>query len=131
MRTRFASSTHSRTRRSFCFTPACSWTARRKDGQRGGRGSSDSRLGPNVYVKLSGLGTFVRSCTQNEWQPLIEQTVDVFGPDRCMFGSNFPIEKLWTTYSELVRVFLASVAQYTSAEQHRILCGVAADVYKI
>jgi predicted TIM-barrel fold metal-dependent hydrolase len=85
----------------------------------------------NVYVKLSGLGTFVRSCTITEWQPVIEQTVDVFGPDRCMFGSNFPIEKLWTTYSDLVDVFQASLARYSPAERQRMLYGVAADVYRI
>jgi predicted TIM-barrel fold metal-dependent hydrolase len=85
----------------------------------------------NVYVKLSGLGTFIRSCTTSEWQAVIEQTVEVFGPERCMFGSNFPIEKLWTTYSNLVDVFQAALAGYSPPERHRILYGVAADVYRI
>src|SRR5690242_4532620 len=52
---------------------------------------------PNVLVKLSGLGTFTRRCRREEWQPVIETTIDLFGPGRCMFGSNFPVEKLWTT----------------------------------
>ena len=86
---------------------------------------------PNVYVKLSGLGTFTRSCSLGEWQPVIEQTVETFGPDRCMFGSNFPIEKLWTTYSEPVDVFRSSVAPFTPAEQEQILSGVASDLYRL
>ena len=54
---------------------------------------------PNVVVKLSGLGTFDRACSAERWRPVIEATIDLFGPDRCMFGSNFPIEKLWTDYA--------------------------------
>jgi hypothetical protein len=64
---------------------------------------------PNLYVKLSGLGTFIRRCRRSEWQPIMETTVDVFGPHRCMFGSNFPIEKLWTTYQTLIGVVRASL----------------------
>jgi predicted TIM-barrel fold metal-dependent hydrolase len=86
---------------------------------------------PNVYTKLSGLGTFIHSCTTSEWQPVIDETIDAFGPARCMFGSNFPIEMLWTTYSDIVDVFRASIASYSAAEQQRILYGVAADLYRI
>ena len=57
---------------------------------------------PNVMVKLSGLGTFDRACSAERWRPVIEETIDLFGPGRCMFGSNFPIEKLWTDYASLV-----------------------------
>jgi len=85
----------------------------------------------NVYVKLSGLGTFTRRCAVSEWRPVIEQVLDVFGPGRCMFGSNFPIEKLWTTYGTLVEVFRAGIAGCTAAEQRLVLHEVAARVYRI
>jgi predicted TIM-barrel fold metal-dependent hydrolase len=85
----------------------------------------------NVYLKLSGLGTFTRRCALDEWRPVIERAVDVFSPRRCMFGSNFPIEKLWTTYGALIEVFRASIARYTAAEQRQILGEVAARVYRI
>ena len=62
---------------------------------------------------------------------MIEQVVDVFGPGRCMFGSNFPIEKLWTTYGTLVEVFRAGIAGCTAAEQRQILHDVASRVYRV
>lgn len=86
---------------------------------------------PNVFVKLSGLGTFSRRCDFQEWQSVIEPTVDTFGPGRCMFGSNFPIEKLWTTYFNLVAVFRAAIRRYSPPEQAQILHDVATGVYHL
>ena len=74
---------------------------------------------PNVLVKLSGLGTFTRRCRLDEWQPVIETAIDLFGPGRCMFGSNFPIEKLWTDYATLTSVFRASLSRYTPGSSSR------------
>jgi predicted TIM-barrel fold metal-dependent hydrolase len=48
-----------------------------------------------------------------------------------MFGSNFPIEKLWTTYGTLLEVFRAGIARYSAAEQRQILGEVAARVYRL
>ena len=86
---------------------------------------------PNVVVKLSGLGTFDRACSAERWRPVIEATIDLFGPDRCMFGSNFPIEKLWTDYASLVATFRASLARFTPAEQRAVLHDTAARLYKL
>jgi predicted TIM-barrel fold metal-dependent hydrolase len=41
---------------------------------------------PNVCVKLSGLGTFTRRCALQEWQAIVEPTVDTFGPGRSMWS---------------------------------------------
>lgn len=86
---------------------------------------------PNVTVKLSGLGTFVRRCTTTEWRPVIEQTVELFGAQRCMFGSNFPIEKLWTSYGDLIAVFLDCIAGLDSAERRAVLHDTATRVYRL
>lgn len=86
---------------------------------------------PNVLVKLSGLGTFTRRCRLDEWQPVIETTIDLFSPGRCMFGSNFPIEKLWTDYATLTAVFRAGLSRYTHAEQQQVLHDVAARTYQL
>jgi predicted TIM-barrel fold metal-dependent hydrolase len=86
---------------------------------------------PNIYVKLSGLGTFLRRCRIDEWRPVVEATVDTFGPGRAMFGSNFPIEKLWTSYTDLLAVFRACIAGYSASEQAQILHDVATHVYRL
>jgi len=95
------------------------------------RGLAQFAARPNVFAKLSGLGTFTRQCTRPLWQPVIEQTVDAFGPSRCMFGSNFPIEKLWTTYANLIDVVRASLRPYSGDERRQILHDVAVRVYRL
>lgn len=86
---------------------------------------------PNMNVKLSGLGTFVHACRADVMGPIIEATVGIFGADRCLYGSNFPIEKLWTDYETLYRTFRASIAHLGESEQHAILYGTASRLYRI
>jgi len=86
---------------------------------------------PNVHVKLSGLGTFTRACSVELWKPVIEETLRMFGPGRCIFGSNFPIEKLWTTYGELVSVTKTCLAGLTAEERRAVLHDNAAKVYRL
>lgn len=83
----------------------------------------------NVLVKLSGLGTFTHSCTVDDWKPIITGTVEIFGAERCMFGSNFPVEKLWTTYAELLDVFNLCIGEFSPHERTAILAGTASELY--
>jgi len=85
----------------------------------------------NVNVKLSGLGTFVHACRDDVIGPIVKETVALFGADRCCFGSNFPIEKLWTDYGTLYRIFREAIAHLGEAEQSAILHDTAARVYRI
>jgi predicted TIM-barrel fold metal-dependent hydrolase len=86
---------------------------------------------PNMNVKLSGLGTFVHACRADVMGPIIAATVEIFGAGRCLYGSNFPIEKLWTDYRTLYHTFRASIAHLDEAEQHAILYGTASRLYRI
>lgn len=86
---------------------------------------------PNVHVKLSGLGTFARACSVELWGPVVRETVALFGPGRCMFGSNFPIEKLWTSYAEVVRVTTECVAALSAPERRAVLHDTAARLYRL
>jgi predicted TIM-barrel fold metal-dependent hydrolase len=85
----------------------------------------------NLHVKLSGLGTFEHACSMPLWQPVIEQTMDMFGPGRCLFGSNFPIESLWTSYADLVGVMRACLARYSDADRRAVFHDNAARLYQI
>lgn len=86
---------------------------------------------PNVYVKLSGLGTFVHRCAAEPWRPVIEETLALFGASRCMFGSNFPVEKLWTRYADVVAVTGDCLAGLTGPDLAAVLHDTAARVYRL
>ena len=85
----------------------------------------------NVYVKLSGLGTFERTCSKELMRPVILETVEMFGPNRCMFGSNFPIEKIWTSYAELLAAYQSVLADFSLQEINEIMGNTAATVYSL
>lgn len=55
----------------------------------------------NVVCKISGLGTFIRRNDPEHIADQVKTALRLFGPERCMFGSNYPIEKLWTPYQDL------------------------------
>jgi predicted TIM-barrel fold metal-dependent hydrolase len=86
---------------------------------------------PNMNVKLSGLGTFAHASTIEVMQETVLNTVQMFGADRCLYGSNFPIEKLWTDYASLYRAFRGVIAELGEAEQVRILHDTAARLYRM
>jgi predicted TIM-barrel fold metal-dependent hydrolase len=86
---------------------------------------------PNVVTKLSGLGTFERACSTALWRPVVEETVALFGAQRCLYGSNFPIEKLWTDYGTLVGVMRECLAKCSADERRAIFHDNAARIYKL
>ncbi len=51
---------------------------------------------PNVTCKLSALGTFIHRNDPDHIAAIVGETIEIFTPSRCLFGSNFPVEKLWT-----------------------------------
>ena len=95
------------------------------------RGMRELALLPNVATKLSGLGTFEHACSAALWGPVVKETLDLFGPRRCLFGSNFPIEKLWTTYSALVATMCSVLAGLGADDQRLIFHGNAARIYRL
>jgi len=59
---------------------------------------------PNVCMKFSGFGMFRPDWTVDDIKPFIETALELFGPKRCMAGSNFPVDKLYGGYD---RIWLA------------------------
>lgn len=86
---------------------------------------------PNVAVKLSGLGTFIHRCSAEHIASIVDETVALFSAERCMYGSNFPIEKLWTSYRELAAAYDAATADLTAAERQAVFHDTAARLYRL
>jgi predicted TIM-barrel fold metal-dependent hydrolase len=86
---------------------------------------------PNVVSKLSGLGTFIHRSDPVHIAGVLAETVAMFGADRCLFGSNFPIEKLWTDYRKLIEIYLAAAATLRADQQEAIFKTTAMRVYRL
>ncbi|MBX9699939.1 MAG: amidohydrolase family protein, partial [Acetobacteraceae bacterium] len=86
---------------------------------------------PNVVAKLSGFGTFIHRNDADHIGWLIGETVGLFGADRCLWGSNFPIEKLWTGYGALLDAHRRGAGGLSAAEREAIFVNTACRVYRL
>jgi predicted TIM-barrel fold metal-dependent hydrolase len=85
----------------------------------------------NVSVKISGLGMLDHNWTANSIRPIVLEAIDIFGPDRAMFASNFPVDKLYTDYATIFRAFSEITADFTPAERERLFAGTAIEFYDL
>ena len=86
---------------------------------------------PNVASKLSGFGTFIHRNDVAHIKAMIVETVAIFGSDRCLFGSNFPIEKIWTDYATLVQAFIDGSSALGDVAGQHIFHDTAKRLYRL
>ncbi|MDJ1136378.1 amidohydrolase family protein [Streptomyces iconiensis] len=88
---------------------------------------------PNVSCKLSGLVTEAdwETWTQTEALPYARHVLDAFGPERVLFGSDWPVCTLAATYDEVAALADEATADLTQDERAAVFGGNAARVYGI
>jgi predicted TIM-barrel fold metal-dependent hydrolase len=86
---------------------------------------------PNVVVKLTGQGTFVHRVDQELIELVTATCLDLFGAERCMWGTNFPIEKIWTDLPTLVAAWRRALAGYPADVQRAVFAETARRVYAL
>ena len=81
---------------------------------------------PNVTCKVSGLFTEAdwKSWTVEQVEPYVRRVIDWFGPDRCMFGSDWPVSLLAASYEQVV-----TTTRELVADDDQVMGGTAAKVY--
>ncbi|KAF1041568.1 MAG: hypothetical protein GAK35_03218 [Herbaspirillum frisingense] len=99
---------------------------------------------PNVWLKLGGLGMPVGGWDfhlqeappasqqlAQAWRPYIETCIELFGPARCMFESNFPVDKGMFGYTSLWNAFKRLTADLSAQERGSLFSDVARQVYRL
>jgi predicted TIM-barrel fold metal-dependent hydrolase len=86
---------------------------------------------PNIVSKLSALGTFIHKNDPEHIAGIVRETIDIFGPARCLFGSNFPVEKLWTGYADLIAAYRSAIEPLGEAVARAAFRDTAARVYRL
>ena len=99
---------------------------------------------PNVSVKLGGLGMKIcgfglhkgarapgSDALAEVWRPYIETCIEAFGPDRCMFESNFPVDKVSCSYPVMWNAFKKLAAGASADEKADLFAGTAARFYRL
>jgi predicted TIM-barrel fold metal-dependent hydrolase len=99
---------------------------------------------PNIVIKLGGVGQLRYGFDWHARQkpigseelarhlaPLMHYCIEQFGPDRCMFESNFPVDKVSYAYTVVYNAFKRLSAGYSAAERAAMFHDTAARVYRI
>lgn len=92
--------------------------------------SALATLGDNAHCKLSGLAMPLHSMDPEVFRPWIEHCLEVFGVDRCMFGSNFPVDAMHGTFDELYSTYDRLTADLTTEARDQLFAGNAERVYR-
>ncbi|HEY1934255.1 MAG TPA: amidohydrolase family protein [Acetobacteraceae bacterium] len=99
---------------------------------------------PNVVLKLGGQAMTIRGFAWHEaplppssgelaaaWRPFMETCIEAFGPERCMFESNFPVDKGMCSYPVVWNAFKRLASGCSAAEKAALLFGTAARFYRL
>ena len=99
---------------------------------------------PNVIVKVGGLGMAMgwfdfyqrptppgSQALADAFKPWVETCIELFGAERCMFESNFPVDKITSGYGVLWNAFKRLAAKASAAEKTALFSGTASRVYKL
>jgi len=98
----------------------------------------------NVVVKLGGLAMCLLGYdfhlrptppsseeAASAWRPYLETCIEAFGPNRCMFESNFPPDKGQCSYQVIFNAFKRIAAHYSEAEKTALFSQTATDFYRL
>jgi L-fuconolactonase len=99
---------------------------------------------PNVYVKLGGLAMIVNAFDfhaeplppssgemATAWRPYVEACIEDFGANRCMFESNFPVDKGACSYPVLFNAFKRLASGASASEKSAVFAGAASRFYRL
>lgn len=88
---------------------------------------------PNVFCKLSGLVTEAdwTKWTVDDLRPYAAHVLESFGPDRVMFGSDWPVCELAATYEQVHEAARSCTAELSTSEQEEVFAGTACRAYPV
>lgn len=84
----------------------------------------------NVTMKISGVAMTDPNFTKKSLKPWVETCLKAFGPDRCVIGSNWPVDRLFSSYDVIMNLYREYIEKLSTSEQKKILNKNAAKLYK-
>lgn len=94
------------------------------------RGLGEMAAQENTLCKISGLGMVDQRWTLESLRPWVLGCIDAFGVDRCMFASNWPVDRLFSSYPDLVAAYRSIVSDFTPQEQSKLFADNARRWYR-
>ncbi len=86
---------------------------------------------PNVAIKISGIGEAGRPWSVQSNGPVIRDAISVFGVERCMFASNFPVDSIAGSFETIYDGFHAATAHLSQADRRKLFHDNAVRIYRL
>ncbi len=85
----------------------------------------------NVVMKVSGLGMNDPSWTVESIRPYVLGSIEAFGVDRIVFGTNWPVDRMYSSYPDVVNAYAEIISGYSQGEQVKMFSGNAERIFRI
>ncbi len=86
---------------------------------------------PHVSAKISALGMAHRGWTIDSIRPLVEETIAIFGADRCMFASNFPVDSITSSYAQIWHAYDEITSRLPAPGRQKLFHDNAVKYYRL
>lgn len=86
---------------------------------------------PQVTIKISGIGLKGRPWSLDDNRAIIRETIEIFGPDRCLFASNFPVDGLCGSFDTIYSGYKEATADLPRADRLRLFHDNAIRIYRL
>jgi predicted TIM-barrel fold metal-dependent hydrolase len=95
------------------------------------RGMDEAAGAPNTVVKISGLGMCDNRWTVDSIRPWVESSIEAFGVGRSFFGTNWPVDRLFSSYGDVVDAYAEIISGCSQSEQEALFSKNAERVFRI
>jgi predicted TIM-barrel fold metal-dependent hydrolase len=86
---------------------------------------------PNVVIKISGLGMVDHEWTVDSLRPWVHTCLDAFGPTRSFFGTNWPVDRLYSSYGDVLDAYAELISDLADAEQRAVFSENARRIFTL
>jgi len=94
-------------------------------------GMNDIAGAPNTVCKVSGLGMCDNAWTVESFRPWVMSCIEAFGTERTFFGTNWPVDRLYSSYGDVLNAYEAIIAGFSEAEQRALFSENAERIFRI
>lgn len=85
----------------------------------------------NVVCKVSGLGMCDNDWSVASWRPWIRASLEAFGVDRTFFGTNWPVDRLYSSYGDVLNAYQEIISDLSASEQDALFHGNAERIFRL
>lgn len=86
---------------------------------------------PSTVIKISGLGMGDHAWTVESLRPRVLECIESFGVERVVFASNWPVDRLYSSYGDVLDAYAEIIDDFPEHEQHALFSENAIRIFKL